>query len=91
MSSSNNNLKNLDLEKIPSAKNLRFGIVVSKWNSNITTNLLNGCLELLYNKGVNKEDIDILYVPGSFELIYGCKTLQNKNYDSVIAIGSVIR
>ena len=87
MSSSNNNLKNLDLEKIPSAKNLRFGIVVSKWNSNITTNLLNGCLELLYNKGVNKEDIDILYVPGSFELIYGCKTLQNKNYDSVIAIG----
>jgi 6,7-dimethyl-8-ribityllumazine synthase len=91
MSSSNNNLKNLDLEKIPSAKNLRFGIVVSKWNSEITTNLLNGCLELLYNKGVNKEDIDILHVPGSFELIYGCKTLQNKNYDSVIAIGSVIK
>ena len=51
MSSSNNNLKNLDLEKIPSAKNLRFGIVVSKWNTEITTNLLNGCLELLYNKG----------------------------------------
>ena len=60
MSSSNNNLKNLDLEKIPSAKNFRFGIVVSKWNSKITTNLLNGCLELLYNKGVNKEDIDIV-------------------------------
>ena len=65
--------------------------VYTKWNNKITTNLLNGCLELLYNKGVNKEDIDILHVPGSFELIYGCKILQNKNYDSVIAIGSVIR
>jgi 6,7-dimethyl-8-ribityllumazine synthase len=91
MSSSNNNLVDLDLSEIPSAKNLKFGITVSKWNSEITNSLLNGCLDLLYSKGVNKNDIEVLYVPGSFELVYGSKYLQNKNYDAVIAIGSVIR
>jgi 6,7-dimethyl-8-ribityllumazine synthase len=91
MSSSNNNFVDLDLSEIPSAKNLKFGITVSKWNSEITNNLLNGCLDLLYSKGVNKNDIEVLYVPGSFELVYGSKYLQNKNYDAVIAIGSVIR
>ena len=91
MSSSNNNLENLDLEKIPSAKNLKLGIVVSKWNAQITNNLLKGCLELLVNKGASKKDIEVLHVPGSLELIYGCKILQKKNLDAVIAIGSVIR
>ena len=91
MSSSNNNLVNLDLSEIPSAKNLKFGITVSKWNSEITNSLLNGCLDLLHSKGVDKNDIEVLYVNGSFELVYGSKYLQNKNYDAVIAIGSVIR
>ena len=91
MSSSNNNLVDLDLSEIPSAKNLKFGIAVSKWNSEITNSLLNGCLDVLHSKGVNKNDIEVLYVPGSFELVYGSKYLQNKNYDAVIAIGSVIR
>jgi 6,7-dimethyl-8-ribityllumazine synthase len=91
MSSSNNNLVDLDLSEIPSAKNLKFGITVSKWNSEITNSLLNGCLDMLQSKGVKKNDIEVLYVPGSFELVYGSKHLQNKNYDAVIAIGSVIR
>jgi len=91
MSSSNNNLVDLDLSEIPSAKNLKFGITVSKWNSKITNSLLKGCLDLLHLKGVDKNDIEVLYVPGSFELVYGSKYLQNKNYDAVIAIGSVIR
>ena len=45
----------------------------------------------LLDEGVDKIDIEVLYVPGSFELVYGSKYLQNKNYDAVIAIGSVIR
>ena len=80
MSSSNNNLVDLDLSEIPSAKNLKFGITVSKWNSEITNSLLNGCLDLLHSKGVDKNDIEVLYVPGSFELVYGSKYLQNKNF-----------
>ena len=50
MSSANSNLKNLDFNKIPSAKGLKFGIVVSKWNSKITDKLLDGCLDLLKTK-----------------------------------------
>jgi len=91
MSSSNNNLSFLDLGNIPSAKNLKFGIVVSKWNKQITDNLLKGCLDLLLQKGASKNDIEVIYVPGSFELVYGCKVMQDKSFNTIIAIGSVIK
>jgi 6,7-dimethyl-8-ribityllumazine synthase len=91
MSSANSNLKNLDFNKIPSAKGLKFGIVVSKWNSKITDKLLDGCLDLLKTKDATDENIKVLHVPGSFELVYGCNSLIDKGYDAIIAIGSVIR
>ena len=91
MSSANSNLKNLDFNKIPSAKGLKFGIVVSKWNSQITDKLLDGCIDLLKTKDATDENIKILHVPGSFELVYGCNSLIDKGYDAIIAIGSVIR
>ena len=91
MSSSNNNLSFLDLGSIPSSKNLKFGIVVSKWNKQITDNLLKGCLDLLLQKGASKNDIEVIYVPGSFELVYGCKVMQDKSFNAIIAIGSVIK
>ena len=91
MSSANSNLKNLDFNKIPSAKGLKFGIVVSKWNSQITDKLLDGCVDLLKTKDATDENIKILHVPGSFELVYGCNSLIDKGYDAIIAIGSVIR
>ena len=91
MSSANSNLKNLDFNKIPSAKGLKFGIVVSKWNSQITDKLLDGCIDLLKTKDVTDQNIKILYVPGSFELVYGCNSLIDNGYDAIIAIGSVVR
>ena len=91
MSSSNNNLSFLDLGNIPSAKNLKFGIVVSKWNKQITDNLLKGCLDLLLQKSASKNDIEVIYVPGSFELVYGCKVMQDKSFNAIIAIGCVIK
>ena len=80
-----------DPVNLPDATLKSFGIVVSDWNSKITSNLLNGCLEFLRKKNVLKKNIHITHVPGSFELIYGCKKMQEKNIDVVIAIGSVIR
>ena len=91
MSSANSNLKNLDFNKIPSAKGLKFGIVVSKWNSQITDKLLDGCIDLLKTKDATDQNIKILHVPGSFELVYGCNSLIDKGYDAIIAIGSAIR
>ncbi|MDA7810233.1 6,7-dimethyl-8-ribityllumazine synthase [Flavobacteriaceae bacterium] len=81
---------NIDLSLIPNATNVKFGIVVSNWNGDITNNLLNGSLELLDSVNVPKKNIQVMNVPGSFELIYGCKKMQNNQVDVVIAIGSVI-
>ena len=82
---------NLDLTNVPNAEGKSFGIVVSEWNDEITNNLLIGSLDLLKSKGVLKKNIHIIRVPGSFELIYGCKKMQEKNVDAIIAIGSLIR
>ena len=91
MSSEFNSLNNIDLKKIPDASNFKFGIVVSKWNREITNNLLKGCIDLLKSKGTLDININILKVPGSFELIYGCKKMQQEDVNVIIAIGSVIR
>ena len=81
----------IDSNQIPDANNRKIGIVVSNWNSNITNHLVKGRLDLLYSKKVIKDNIQIMNVPGSFELVYGCKKMQEKQVDVVIAIGSVIK
>ena len=86
------NLSNYDKNLIPNAKNFRFGIVVSEWNHEITDNLYQGAIQTLIDNGALIENIDTVFVPGSFELIYGCKHLiKNREVDAVIAIGNVIQ
>ena len=86
------NLSVYDKATIPNAKYLRFGIVVSEWNSDITENLYKGALKALIDNGALTENITLLNVPGSFELIYGCKHLiKTEELDAVIAIGCVIQ
>lgn len=79
----------LDLDRIPSAKDLRVAIVVSKWNTSITDNLYQGAVEVLENKGCTQ--LQRIDVSGSFELIYGCKQALDAGFDAIIALGSVIR
>jgi len=86
------NLSAYDKNSIPNAKALRFGIVVSEWNSDITENLLKGAVETLEENGAENKNILVQWVPGSFELIFGCsQMLKTKKLDAVIAIGNVIR
>ncbi len=86
------NLSSYDKDKIPNAKNLRFGIVVSEWNPDITQKLYEGAVETLLEHGAKKENILTQWVPGSFELIYGCsQMLKSEDVNAVIAIGNVIR
>ncbi|MEN8124008.1 MAG: 6,7-dimethyl-8-ribityllumazine synthase [Bacteroidota bacterium] len=86
------NLSSYDSTTIPNAKDFRFGIVVSEWNPDITENLHKGAYETLLNHGAKKENIITLNVPGSFELIYGCKHLiKSHKLDAIIAIGNVIQ
>ena len=86
------NLSDYDKSSIPNPKDLRFGIVVSEWNGNITEGLFNGVKQTLLENGVLENDIIRWNVPGSYELIFGCKKmLQTQNIDAVIAIGTVIQ
>ncbi|WP_115462455.1 6,7-dimethyl-8-ribityllumazine synthase [Winogradskyella aurantiaca] len=91
MATANHNLSNYDKSTIPNAKDFRFGIVVSEWNSEITEGLYNGAIDALVDCGALKENIERVDVPGSFELIYGAKHLVSKSFDAVIAIGCVIQ
>lgn len=92
MATANKNLSLYDKATIPNAKDLRFGIVVSEWNTKITEGLYNGAMDALLDCGAQESNIVRWNVPGSFELTYGCKKmLATQQVDAVIAIGSVIQ
>ncbi len=91
MATANKNLSDYNKTTIPSANNFRFGIVVSEWNERVTEGLYKGAYETLVDCGVPAKNILRWNVPGSFELIYGCKKMQEQDVDAVIAIGSVIQ
>lgn len=71
---------------------LKIGIVVSRFNEFITNKLLNGAKDGLIRHGVKEEDIDVVWVPGAFEIPLAAKMMvQTNRYDAVIALGTVIR
>ncbi|MFQ5793512.1 MAG: 6,7-dimethyl-8-ribityllumazine synthase [Candidatus Bipolaricaulia bacterium] len=71
---------------------LKIGIVVSRFNELITEKLLSGAVDRLTRSGVREEDIDVAWVPGSFELPKVVKTLaESGRYDGIISLGAVIR
>lgn len=86
------NLSEYNIETVPDASNMCFGIVVSEWNPEITGSLLNGCVSTLEKHGAIPENIHVKTVPGSFELIYGAHQMTlNDGFDAVIILGCVIR
>lgn len=77
---------------LPSGKDRIIGIVVSEWNSPVTSNLLKGAVDTLISAGVSDDDIIIEYVPGSVELTFGAKTLiEGTLAHAVIVLGCVIQ
>ena len=73
-------------------KGLKFGVVVARFNEFITRKLLDGAQDALIRHGVNQEDIDIAWVPGSFEIPLAAQKLaQTKRYDAVVCLGAVVR
>jgi len=91
MATANKNLSDYDKTTIPNANKFRFGIVVSEWNDSITEGLFKGAYDTLIAQGVLPANIMRWNVPGSFELIYGSKKMQEQLVDAVIAIGCVIQ
>ncbi|MFQ5824046.1 MAG: 6,7-dimethyl-8-ribityllumazine synthase [bacterium] len=75
-----------------SAKGQRFGIVVSRFNELISKQLLEGALDCLKRHGATEEDIEIAWVPGSFELpVVANKLAQSKKFNCIICLGVLIR
>lgn len=86
------NLSEYDINSVPSAANMKFGIVVSDWNHDITFKLLEGAYETLKKHGAKEKNIIVAHVPGSFELIFGSQQLADaQDVDAVIALGCVVR
>ncbi len=75
---------------MPSAVDMKFGIVVSEWNEEITEALYEGAYNTLIENGAKPENIVKKYVPGSFELTKGGKFLaEYSDVDAVICLGCI--
>ena len=86
------NLSDFDPERVPSASEMRFGIVVSDWNSEITTKLLAGAVTTLKKFDTADNNIIVKHVPGSFELALGAQFIaEYDDVDAVICLGCVIQ
>lgn len=86
------NLSDYDLNTVPSAESMKFGIVVSEWNYEITGALAQGAVDTLKKHGALDENIIVKHVPGSFELTLGGQYLaEYTEVDAVILLGCVIQ
>lgn len=74
------------------AKGLKFAIIVSRFNEFITNKLLDGAVDALLRHGSSEENIDVIKVPGSFEIPLAAKKIaKKKSYDAIICLGTIIR
>jgi 6,7-dimethyl-8-ribityllumazine synthase len=74
------------------AANMRFAIVTTRWNTVITDRLLQGSLDALHRSGAAKSDIEIVRVPGAWEVPSAARTLaESKKFDAIITLGCLLR
>jgi len=74
------------------AKGLKFAIVVSRFNDFITERLMSGAIDVLNRHNASDKDIDIIKVPGSYEILFAVKKAAgSKKYNAIIALGAIIR
>jgi 6,7-dimethyl-8-ribityllumazine synthase len=86
------NLSSYDSERVPSAAEMRFGIVVSDWNNDITTALLESAVRTLKKHEASDSNIIVKHVPGSFELTLGAQFIaEYDDVDAIICLGCVIQ
>lgn len=73
-------------------KNKKYAVIVARFNEFITNKLLDGSIDCLTRHGAKEEEIDVIWVPGAFEIPYIAKKCAKKGYyDAIICLGAVIR
>ncbi len=84
--------KPIAIEGELSAAGMSFAIVVARWNAVITDRLLEGSLDALYRSGAARTDVEIVRVPGAWEVPSAARALaESKKYDAIITLGCLIR
>jgi 6,7-dimethyl-8-ribityllumazine synthase len=73
------------------AKGLNFAVVAARWNADVTDRLLEGALSVLRGAGARDEDIVVVRVPGSFELVSACRYEVRRSRSAVVSLGCLIR
>lgn len=74
------------------ASGFRFAVVVSRFNSNITEPLLAGALDALAKRGADMKQVDVVRVPGAWELPIAARAIAHRNkHDAIICLGAVVR
>ena len=83
-------MKTIEVKLI--AEGLKVGIVVARFNEFIGSKLLGGAIDGLVRHGMNEDDIEVIWVPGAFEIpVMAQKMAQSKKYDAIICLGAVIK
>ena len=81
-----------DFEGTPTGAGRRFVVVASRFNETVTQPLVNGALDCLVRHGARADDVDVVWVPGAWELPAAvARVLMSERYDAVVACGAVIR
>jgi 6,7-dimethyl-8-ribityllumazine synthase len=89
---STSDLSEYNTASVPDAGKMRFGIVVSDWNREVTHSLLEGSITTLKKHGASESNIIVRHVPGSFELTLGAQFLaEYDDLDAIICLGCVIQ
>ena len=92
MATSLKNLSDYDINSVPSAGEMKFGIVVAVWNREVTDALLEGAYNTLVKHGTKEENILVKFVPGTVELTLGAQFMaEYADLDAVICLGCVIQ
>ena len=86
------NLSAYEPDSVPSASEMKFGVVVAEWNYEVTGALAQGAVDTLIKHGAKEENIIVKHVPGTFELTLGAQYMAEFTpVDAIIALGCVIQ
>ena len=77
---------------VPNGEGRRYAVLASRFNNTITTKLADGAMEALVRHGASSEDVDLIWVPGAWELPFAVRRLaQTERYNAIVVVGAVIR
>lgn len=77
--------------KLTANNNDKFCIVISRFNDFIGSKLLDGAIDTFKRHGVSEDNIEVIWVPGAFEIPLICKRAAKKGYSAIVALGAIIK